>query len=30
MAIKDTEEADLWPIDVNIGLILGFQDVQNN
>jgi len=30
VAIKDTEKAYLGPININIGLILGFQDVQNN
>jgi len=30
MAIKNTKEADLGPVDVNISLILGFQDVENN
>lgn len=27
MAIKDTEEADLWPLDIKIRLVLRFEDV---
>lgn len=30
MAIKDAEEADLWPVDVDIALVLGFQDVEDD
>ena len=30
MAIKDSEETDLWPFDVEIRLVLRFEDVEND
>ena len=30
MSIKHTEEADLWPLNVNVGFVLGLQNVEND
>ena len=30
MAIEDAEEADLWPVDVNVAFVLGLQDVEDD
>jgi len=30
MPIKHTEEADLWPLNVNIGFVLGLKNVEND
>lgn len=30
MAVEDSKEADLWPFDVEVYLVLGLQDVQND